>query len=845
MIAKDIFRESSNFAGFNLEDRDLEIKTFTCNLCANVCQIRSIYINNEEKASTGSICGRFDRKELKELYTKIPDLIEERKKLLIGEEAKLPEDLPPIGIPRSIFFFEDYPFWKAYFNTLGYKIVLSDETSKELIYKGLKRTQSETCFPIKVAYGHIENLLEKDIKKIFFPSVAELVRLKEDLPRSYNCPYIQGLPYMLQAAFEQVKFITPVIYFSGNLKNWQTELLKTGLKLGATSDKTRKAIKNAEKSIKEFQEKLILRGRELLRKKDKKTVMLLGKAHHLFDEGQNMHIGKKLRKAGITAIPYDFLPLSEVELSVCFQNVVWKNSHDLMRAAILARKYNLPVIMLTNFGCGPDSFTLKYLDELLRGHPYMTLEIDEHTADAGVITRVEAFLDTLKSDIKEKELKFHDLHVINKRNVYIYNPFIPDPKIKELLKDRTLYFHYVSPGMNKVMESAFSIINIKTKSLPPQDERTEELGRRYASGLECHPFIVTTGDIVKLTEEPEFNPDKTAILLMSYDGACRYSQYGLSYKIVLKNMGFPQVLIVNPLMSCRYDELSGMFGLNFTQTIWKGWLSAGVLENYLLSVRPYEVKKGCADEAYLKAIDLLAGTLKDFNSLDYIYDEKLIKVLKEGIRLIKAVPVDKSVKRPKIGVLGEFFTVLSSWANHELFRKLESMGAEVRSNGLFILANFMSFFTERYYEEEMKKSGNLPGYYYNKIKKNWLLSWVKKVEQELDKDTEDVRLLPTEKMIKDISPFINPDLDPVSTTFLARAIDFADRRIAGINYLIVLNCMLGNMTIPIFKRVLSRYNNLPFLATPYDGFKETNTVTRLEAFVHQARLYQEKYIRDI
>jgi len=877
LAAKEAFtdRWETSFAGFNIENRNISIKSVTCNLCANVCHIRKIYINGEEKGSSGSICGRFDHKDQKELYDNTPDLIEERKNLLAGEEQDLPENChdpvvtgnnespvsrhasrvtrhdshinsPVIGIPRSIFFFEDYPFWKAYFTGLGYKIILSDETSNELVYKGLKRTQSETCFPVKVAYGHIENLLEKGIKKIFFPSIAELFKTRDDLPRTYNCPYIQGLPYMLQAGFEHYspEFITPILYFSGN--NWEEELLKTGKNLGISEEKTKRAIKSAEKALKEFQKRLVERGKELLDKdkKDGRTLVLLGKAHHLFDEGQNMHTGNKLRKSGFTAIPYDFLPLSEVELDRAFENVVWKNSHDLMRAAMIARKHNLPVIMLTNFGCGPDSFTMKYLDELLRGHPYMVLEVDEHTADAGVITRIEAFLDTIKASPNVEPLTFHDYNVIIKRDLQIYNPFIPDPKIMDLLKDKTLYFHYVAPGMNKIMESAFHIINIKTKSLPPQDDRTEELGRKYASGLECHPFIVTTGDIVKLTEEPDFNPDKTAIFLMSYDGCCRYSQYGLSYKIVLNNLGFSDVLIVNPLMSGRYDELSGMFGLNFTQAIWKGWLSAGVLENYLMSRRPYELEKGKTDEAYLRAIDILSGSLKHFSNVNYIYDNKIIEALKEGIKLIKSVPVDMSVKRPKIGIFGEFFTVLSTWANQDLFRKLESMGVEVKSNGLFTLTNFMSFFSERYHEEEMKKKGSMAGYYYTKIKKNWLMSWAKRIEKELDKDTDDIRLLPTKKMIKDISPFINPDLDPVSTTFLARAVDLADSGIAGINYLIVLNCMLSNMTIPIFKRILSKYNNLPFLATPYDGFKETNTVTRLEAFVHQAKLYYEKFIRD-
>jgi predicted nucleotide-binding protein (sugar kinase/HSP70/actin superfamily) len=142
---------------------------------------------------------------------------------------------------------------------------------------------------------------------------------------------------MLQAAFEHygIEFVTPVLYFSGT--GWKEELLSLGRKLGKSQYKTEKAIKSAEKALKEFQHKLVERGKDFLDKKDGRTVILLGKAHHLFDEGQNMHTGKKLRKSGVTAIPYDFLPLSEVKLDRAFENVVWKNSHDLMRAALIAK----------------------------------------------------------------------------------------------------------------------------------------------------------------------------------------------------------------------------------------------------------------------------------------------------------------------------------------------------------------------------------------------------------------------------------------------------------------------------------------------------------------------------
>jgi predicted nucleotide-binding protein (sugar kinase/HSP70/actin superfamily) len=516
-----------------------------------------------------------------------------------------------------------------------------------------------------------------------------------------------------------------------------------------------------------------------------------------------------------------------------------------MRGGILAQKYGLPAIMLTNFGCGPDSFTMKYLDEIIKGYPYMTIEIDDHTADAGLITRIEAFLDTLNKNIipVENNVNFKDYNVIIKRNIPSYNPFLPDPDIMKKLEGRTLYYHWVSHGMNKILEAGFKVANIDAKALPPQNDRTEELARKYSSGLECHPYQITTGDIVKFTENKDFNQHKTALFLFTYDGSCRYSQYGFSYKIVLNNLGYSDVVLLTPLFSCRYDEMTGMFGLNFTQVLWKGWLCGGILENYLLATRPYEIEKGSADRAYLQAMDMVSTACSEFSSMKYLYDEKIIKALKDGIGLIKSVPVDKTIKRPKIGILGEFFTVISPWANNELFRKIESLGGEVRTNGLFSLTNFISFFSERYYPQENWKNSKFIDSYYYELRKHWLLNWAQKLEKEID-DESMIRLIPTKKMVDRISPFINPDLDPVSTTYLARIIDFAERGISGINYLIVLNCMLSNMTIPIIKKILSDYNNLPLLSTPYDGFKGTNTLTRIEAFIHQAKLYREKYLSE-
>jgi len=303
-------KKGTLFAGFNLDSRDVSVRSFVCKKCANVCKIRKIYLDGEEVASSGSICGLFDLDRDKVLYRDIPDLIEERKKLLLGDKKDLHPHGPTIGIPLSVFFFEDFPLWKAYFHTLGYRLILSDETSKELVYKGLEKIQSDTCYPVKVSYGHIVNLLEKGVKRIFFPSEAELPETRKDLPRICNCPYIQGLPYMLKAAFQdRAEFIIPIMYFSGNLKNWENELQKLGLSLGHDKNTVMKAIENGREAQQEFQRKLLLAGEKYLKETGERTLLLFGKAHHIYDEGQNLSLGKKLKKLGYRVIPYDFLPL--------------------------------------------------------------------------------------------------------------------------------------------------------------------------------------------------------------------------------------------------------------------------------------------------------------------------------------------------------------------------------------------------------------------------------------------------------------------------------------------------------------------------------------------------------
>ncbi|MGB6874313.1 MAG: acyl-CoA dehydratase activase, partial [Dehalococcoidia bacterium] len=581
----------SDFVGFDLIDREYEVESFECQYCPNHCQIKRISIGGEFKSFYGGICDRYELKGEKTADQVLPDLFKEREEMLMSyyKEDEFAPNSPVIGIPRVLMFFEQFPLWAAFFGELGVKVVLSDKTNKKLIHKGLQEVLAETCYPVKIAYGHVVNLIEKGVDRIFLPSIIDLENESDDVTRSYNCPFIQGIPFMLRPAFkDKAEMISPTIFMAKEKENLREQMMMLGRDFGKERKEIASAIAVALKAQEEFERRRQERGQEILEtlKRDNEAVMVIGKPYNVHDIGLNLNIAKKLRNLGVIAIPFDLLPLDKVELPSHYSNLVWKNEQNLLRGAIFAKdNRSLNPIMITNYGCGPDAFFAKYLEDTMEDTPYLVLEVDEHSGDAGMTTRIEAFVDTLnrpKGEVKEKRQP--DLNVI--RPFGEMNIFKPSKRIRQL--DKTIYISNVS-GHSVIWAAALKSVGIDARVLPQPDERLEELGRRYVSGKECHPYLLTTGDLVRMTELEDFDPDRAAFMMLNFDGSCRLSQYALSQKLVLKRLGLGHIPIVAPVASIRHDECTELFGLKWAGAVWKGWLATDVLLKNLLHIRPYEV----------------------------------------------------------------------------------------------------------------------------------------------------------------------------------------------------------------------------------------------------------------
>ena len=272
----------SNFVGFDLTDRKYEVKSFECQHCPNHCEIKKISIGGEFKSFYGGICDRYDLKAEKDTAQILPDLFREREEMLMRyyrEDQSVPNS-PVIGIPRVLMFFEQFPLWATFFAELGVKVVLSDKTNKRLIHKGLQEVLAEACYPVKVAYGHVANLIEKGVDFIFLPSIIDLEKDNDDVARSYNCPLIQGIPFMLRPAFrDKARMISPTIFMAKEKWNLRVEMEKIGRDLGKEKKKVGSAISAALKAQDEFERIRRERGQEILKtlKKDNEAVVVIGK----------------------------------------------------------------------------------------------------------------------------------------------------------------------------------------------------------------------------------------------------------------------------------------------------------------------------------------------------------------------------------------------------------------------------------------------------------------------------------------------------------------------------------------------------------------------------------------
>ena len=321
-----------------------------------------------------------------------------------------------IGIPRTLAYFIYFPFWKTFFEELNQEVIVSSPTTRDILDDGVREAVNDACIPIKLYHGHVADLASQ-VDYIFCPRLVS-VRKHGDFGTETFCPKFLGLPDMVRLAMDN---IPPIIDVRVDLKQGKDELLnvcsQVGDLLGKSETQIKKAYQRALLIQKRFK-KLLSQNMTpeeaidiLFANGEKKPsltrpdlqIAVVGYPYAIYDDYINGRILSLLEKENVRVYTQDMLSdkIMNRQARNLPKSMFWYFSNRAVYGALhfMQQKNIDGIIHITAFACGPDSIVDRLLEIEARRHgqmPYLSIAVDEHTGDAGVRTRVEAFLDMLR-----------------------------------------------------------------------------------------------------------------------------------------------------------------------------------------------------------------------------------------------------------------------------------------------------------------------------------------------------------------------------------------------------------------------------------------------------------------
>ncbi len=397
-----------------------------------------------------------------------------------------------IGIPRALLTHSLFPLYSIFLYSLGMDVVLSDVDPR-----GELKSYSGFCFPAQTAHGAILDLIKQKVDLVFLPHVKRMPK-SGPCRDSYLCPITQASPFFLAAAFPEVRFLSPVLDLTQGYECGPELEELFAQEFGMRRERVQhawEAAKSAQLLAEEAMRELGQKALALALSEGKPTIVLAGRSYNAYAAEASQSIGRKLSSMGVAAIPADCLaPIEEGPFA-------WHFSNQILNAMALAKKHpNLFLVCVSNFSCTVDAFTHAEVASGMGAKPYLILEIDAHTADAGIQTRIEAFFDIVRNyqAAPVVQAATFSLCRIGGNNEVIgtngESVSMNDPRV-------TFYFPNFSEFHTQAMAMAFRWMGLHTGELAPLDRSQLERGLQYTSGRECLPLPLCIGQLLKINEQ--------------------------------------------------------------------------------------------------------------------------------------------------------------------------------------------------------------------------------------------------------------------------------------------------------------------------------------------------------
>lgn len=564
------------------------LKPFICKggkeKCDRKCSINMLKIEGK-KVPFGGACNKYynELHNIKDETEKY-DLVAVRDHMLFEEFARksgnAKSGAKTIGINRTFLTNMLYPLYFNFWDQLGFEVVLSDDVT----LAGREKRKSAFCYPAEIAHGAFDNLLSKNPDYIFMPHVTH-IPVAGSVENNKACVFVQGEPYYLKQAFgdrEIPEMLIPVIDFQTHVDSTKSEFVKSAASIGVAKDKAKKAFDFAISQMLGYFTKAWEIGKktieEIEQDKSRFGIVLLGRWYNALAKEANMSIPHKFASRGISIIPYDFIPFDYENLGL---HMHWGIGKIALQVSSYVKKHpQLFATYVTNFSCGPDSFVVPYFRDVMGRKPSLTLELDSHTADVGLNTRIEAALDIIRyyrqlehTLGEEKEDDFVPAETIYKgTDVYIKDSNgemfnIKDPNV-------TFLFPKMGRFLTEGGVATLNGLGFHAKLVDQPNMESLGVGKANSSCKECLPYIVLVGSMLDYVKNHKKPDEKVAYFIVGDPAPCRVEQYQVGFqKVIEKN----KIRDVSVLTLQSSEGFAGM-GTGPLLRVWQAFCLADVME---------------------------------------------------------------------------------------------------------------------------------------------------------------------------------------------------------------------------------------------------------------------------
>jgi predicted CoA-substrate-specific enzyme activase len=696
----------------NVDKVEMKSNTIRCGKCSNNCLLTVNKFNNGNKFIAGNKCNEPLGIDKNKEY--IPNLYEYKYKRLFDykplEESEAKRGM--IGIPRVLNIYENYPLWFTLFTELGFRVELSAKSSKKIYEKGLTSIVSETaCYPAKMAHGHVEDLIEKGIKNIFYPCILHESKEFKDVANTFNCPVVTSYAEVIKNNLEsieanKVNFMNPFLPIS-NKSKLKKRLKEVLIRFNISQKEINKSVEKAWEAQEKFRLDVRNKGIETLeyiKEHNIKGILLGGRPYHI-DPEINHGMPKLINSLGMAVFTEDsiaHLGSLQGELNIVDQ---WAYHSRLYRASkyILDRD-DIELVQLTSFGCGLDSITTEQVSEILHSESkiYTNIKIDEGNNLGAARIRLRS----LKAAIDERE----------KNNFVRFRKKIEDNRnYINPGKRGTIIVPQFSPIHFEILEAAFNQCGYNLVILRDENDAIEE-GLKYINNDICYPAIVVIGQLIEALKSGKYDLDNTSILLAQTEGQCRFTNYVKILEKGLKEAGFNNIRVLSLSLAGKRKDI-GLKGINLdlVKKSIVGVIYGDLLSKVLHRVRPYEKVKGSTEEIYKKWLEICKESFKEPIKSNFK------KIINGIINEFENLPRNNEYK-PKVGLVGELLVKFNPIANNHIVNMLEDEGVEVVHNdllSLFLASAKNQIFNHKY----------LDGSYVNKIKGQLAINLIEKYQK--------------------------------------------------------------------------------------------------------------------